>query len=319
MKARGDPKLEGPFAKYDQARRNRMATYTGIAAYYARRSNCRMVWHVAHDTDVMPLAWQWSWKSPFKRIDKRLLEYSLRHADAVVVQNRHQGELLKKHYGRDFTAHIPNFHPLPTQPLTKRNDRVIVCWVANIKSRKQPEVFVRLARDLADLPGVEFVMVGAPPSDNHSWADMQAKIASVPKLRYLGQQPQSAVNELLTRAHVFVNTSEYEGFANTFIQAWLRQVPVVSLTVNPDGVFDNQSYGICAGGSYDELRCAVERLSTDAALRQEIGERAARLARETFSETNVQQLIELLQPPAHAIQQPAAKSGGTARIRRGLP
>ncbi len=292
--------------------------YTGIAAYYARRSNCRMVWHVAHDTDVMPLAWQWSWKSPLKRIDKRFLEYGLYHADAVVVQTLQQGTLLKRHYGRDFTAHIPNFHPLPAQPTSKPDDRIIVCWIANIKARKQPELFVRLARDLADRPGVEFVMVGAPPSDHPSWGELQAKIASVSNLRYLGQQPQSAVNELLARAHVFVNTSKYEGFANTFVQAWMRRVPVVSLTFNPDGVFDNERYGICAGGSYDELRCAVERLCADAVLRQEMGERAARHARETFSETNVRQLVDVLQPPAHRMQQLAANSDATARVSRGL-
>ena len=84
-------------------------------------------------------------------------------------------------------------------------------------------------------------------------------IAATPNLRYVGQKTHEEVNELLGRAHIFVNTSTHEGFPNTFIQAWLRDVAVVSLRVDPDDVLDRMQVGIAAR-SEDGLQAAVRRL-----------------------------------------------------------
>ena len=48
--------------------------YTGIAAYYARRNNCKMVWHIAHDNDVLPFQRTNSITTGFRYIDKKFLE-----------------------------------------------------------------------------------------------------------------------------------------------------------------------------------------------------------------------------------------------------
>ena len=49
-------------------------------------------------------------------------------------------------------------------------------------------------------------------------------------------------NREISQAHVLVNTSLYEGFPNTFIQAWLRAVPTISLNVDPDGVIEGRAW-----------------------------------------------------------------------------
>ncbi len=250
--------------------------YTGIAAHYARRYGKRCVWHVACDQDVLPFERTFSRNLPIRYLDKLLLEYGLRHADAIVTQTRTQAENLWRHYRRRAVATIPNYHPLPSAPPAK-SGKTTVLWVANVKPLKQPEIFLRLARDLVALDDVEFVMIGKPMGKPEWWGRIAAEAERLPNLRFAGPQPQEAVNEALARAHILVSTSAYEGFPNTFIQAWLHEVPVLSLAVNPDGVFDSRSIGICAG-SYEALkRCLVE-LVRDPERRDAMGAAARRHA-----------------------------------------
>ena len=270
--------------------------YTGVATYFARKYQRRIVWHVSSDRDLMPLPWRVSWRSPLEQLNKEMIHYGARCADVVVVQNTQQAELLRTRFGRSDAVYIPNFHPAPTMPMKKPSDRVTVCWVGNLKPLKQPDVFLRLAFDFRHRSDVEFVVVGAPQMRGSAWKNLAANMGDLRNLTYAGPMSQAAVGELLSAAHVLVNTSVIEGFPNTFIQSWLREVPVVSLTVNPDGVFDDDRYGMCAQGDYDLLRESVERLISDALLRKQIGLRARLFARERFSEGNVDHLIALLGP-----------------------
>ena len=117
---------------------------------------------------------------------------------------------------------------------------------------------------------------------------------ALPNLHFSGFQPHEAIDDLLSAAHVLVNTSTVEGFPNTFIEAWLQEVPVVSLSVNPDGVLDGDRFGILANGSYERLRDAVERLIADSILRTQMGQRARDFARERFSQRNIEQVIQVI-------------------------
>ena len=89
--------------------------YTGVAAYYARRSGCRLVWHVAHDTDVLRLRLPRTRNMAFQYLEKKCLEYGVRHIDSIVVQTEHQRNLLQTDYAREPVAVIANFHPSPAE------------------------------------------------------------------------------------------------------------------------------------------------------------------------------------------------------------
>jgi glycosyltransferase involved in cell wall biosynthesis len=271
--------------------------YTGLAARYAVRRHGRMVWHVAHDRDLTPLPWRRSWRAPFEQLNRASIEYAARHADTIVVQNREQRMLLQHHFGRYDGIQIRNFHPTPQGAQTKPSDIVTVCWIANVKKFKRPSLFVQLAEDFKDRADMRFVMIGAPPTVWGEWSQTLERINHLPNLQYLGAQSQEEVNAFLATAHILVNTSTLEGFPNTFIQAWLRQTAVASMSANPDGVFDNQLYGVCANDNYQELRRAVELLARDVTLRDDMVKRALTFARTNFSERNIDYLIDVLETP----------------------
>ena len=269
--------------------------YTGVAAYYARRHGARLIWHIAHDGDVMRESLI-DGRNPFRRqFEKRSVEYAIRHAQHIVSQTEKQASLLQSNFGRRVDIVIPNFHPEPEEVIDKAGP-ITVVWVANLKPWKQPDVFVRLARALRDLRDVRFVMVGAQaaaPSERR-WSEALVKsIEGTPNLTFLGERSQADVNQLLATSHIFVNTSLHEGFANTFIQAWMREVPVVSLCVNPDGVFDRERVGFYAG-SEDKLIEVVRRLVVEPLHRMEYASSARSYALEHHSFRNALLLAQLI-------------------------
>jgi len=235
--------------------------YTGVCALYSRRRSVPLLWHVAHDTDVTPVHLDRSRNFVRLGLEKWLVEYGIRSATRIVVQTRHQADLLQRNYGRPADAVIYNFHPSATETIDKSGPLTVV-WIANLKPWKRPEVFVRLARSFGARDDVRFVMVGAPApaSGKTGWQEvLMRSIEATGNLQYVGQKSLAEVNELLARAHIFVNTSTHEGFPNTFIQAWLREVVVVSLSVDPDQLLERQQVGIAAH-SESELFAAVRTL-----------------------------------------------------------
>ncbi|MCA1656367.1 MAG: glycosyltransferase, partial [Actinobacteria bacterium] len=66
-------------------------------------------------------------------------------------------------------------------------------------------------------------------------------------------RPRDELIALYARAVAVVNTSGFEGFPNTFMEAWACGVPVLSLSVDPDGVIERHGLGGVAHGSLERL------------------------------------------------------------------
>ncbi len=265
--------------------------FTGIAACYAQRHGVPMVWHVASDMEVAPFSGALGLRTLPKWLEKKAIEYGLRNASHIVVQTENQKKLLAAHYGRRDATVIRNFHPQPSSQAPK-SQRFRVTWVANLKPIKQPEVFLELASRLRDAP-ISFSIVGGPSTNARWQKEMDEQIAACPNVAYLGQLDQEAVNAELAGSHLLVNTSKLEGFSNTFIQAWLHGVPVVSLNTNPDGLLDGEM-GYCAEGSFDRLVELVAELSADQPRWSDLGQHVAELASVQFSMRNAAKLEEVL-------------------------
>lgn len=269
--------------------------YTGICALYSRRRLTPMLWHVAHDTDVAPNKLEPVRNIPRQRLEKWALGYGARNATGIVVQTRHQAQLLERNYHRIADEVIPNFHPPATEAMDKSGPLTVI-WIANLKQWKRPEVFVRLAVSLSARTDVRFLMVGAPAATtgNRAWREsLMRNIQSAANLEYLGQKTHAEVNELLARSHIFVNTSTHEGFPNTFIQSWLRDVAVVSLSVDPDGVLERERVGIAAHTEI-VLQEAVRKLVEDPDALADFAKRGREHAVAHHSLGNTRRLVDLI-------------------------
>jgi glycosyltransferase involved in cell wall biosynthesis len=130
--------------------------------------------------------------------------------------------------------------------------RNLVLWVGMLHENKRPELFLEIA---ARARARRFVLIGGPrPGAQPFYERIRAQAARVPNLELTGFLPLAEVEPWFDRARVLVNTSEYEGMPNTFLQAWARGVPTVaSVEVGPTLVFEDAARGLGE----------IERLFTD--------------------------------------------------------
>jgi len=267
------------------------SAYTGIAAFYAIKHNKNMIWHVSHDNDVKPFKINFKKQVIFNYIDKMVAEYGIRNCRKIIGQTEHQNRLLMKHYARKCNAVIPNFHPYPTHKIQKENP-IKILWISNFKDWKRPELFVKVAKHFERFDNVRFYMVGRKQGKKYK-TRIEDEIASIKNLAHLGERTLEEVNELFCQAHIFVNTSDFEGFPNTFIQAWMRRVPVVSLNVDPDNILKNYGIGFHSG-SFKQLIKDTEMLIGNEELRNALGERAQKYAFKNHSLANIEKIVELI-------------------------
>ena len=59
--------------------------------------------------------------------------------------------------------------------------------------------------------------------------------------------------DLVDRAVAVVNTADFEGMPNIFLEGWSRGVPALALTHDPDGVIERHRLGSFANGSSEYL------------------------------------------------------------------
>jgi glycosyltransferase involved in cell wall biosynthesis len=124
-------------------------------------------------------------------------------------------------------------------------------------------------------------MMGRLASRKHQ-RRLAPRLEGAKNLRYLGEMPIDEVNRILAESHILVNTSDYEGFPNTFVQAWFREVPVVSLHVDPDDILKREGLGFHSG-DFETLVRDTRRLIEDTDLRTHMGRRARAYAVENHS------------------------------------
>lgn len=201
---------------------------TGICALFCRQHGRKFVHSGAHDPDF------------HRHANVRLREqipyrWGLRRADLILVQNKHQKQLLRKNHGKD--GHVlPNVYP--ARPLTTAEGYVL--WVGSMRSCRRPLLCLEIAQKY---PRTKFIMIGGPGSRGKAIHENIAREApKYPNVQFLGFQTLEVTERYFDGASLFLSTSSVEGFPNTYLQAWSRGIPTVGY-VDPDDVIAKNNLG----------------------------------------------------------------------------
>lgn len=175
---------------------------------------------------------------------KIFVKWAFRQAKIFIVQNEQDAINAKQTINRTARV-IRNACRIHS---TENIEKSGVLWVGRSKHVKRPDLFLQLARTLPDIP---FVMICQQTLGDSGYQELLASAGQIENLTFLRRVPFQEVDAYFDNALVSVNTSDSEGFPNTFVQSCKAGTAVLSLNVNPDGFLEKHNCGFCAEGNWD--------------------------------------------------------------------
>jgi glycosyltransferase involved in cell wall biosynthesis len=246
---------------------------TGLVGIFARATGRRAIFSASSDGDFTRDRTMMSQMGGSLEQRHVRLQYQigLRSVHAVVAQTRDQAQLAQASFGIDVEV-IRSFCLLSPVSVERRE---AFLWIGSLTDVKDPLSFLDLVERSPDVP---FWMVAY--THRTRWqqlsAEVRSRAAGLANLELLPHRPREELLDLYTRAIAVVNTSVFEGFPNTFLEAWARGTPTVSLRIDPDGVIVRNGLGAVAGGSVEKAAGMIRHFADEPVAARTAGEAGRR-------------------------------------------
>ncbi len=189
--------------------------------------------------------------------ERVLYRYGLKHVDSVIVQTRHQQQKLREGFGIDSTVikmpcNLGDNEFICSELSHKESTHVL--WVGRISEEKRFEWFLDVAEQC---PEIQFDVAGTPNTYATYAQALIKRAAKLSNVKMHGRIPHAEMKKVYCCCKVLCCTSEYEGFPNTFVEAWSLGIPVVS-TFDPDCVIATNGLGSVAQDVVGIVACLRE-------------------------------------------------------------
>jgi putative glycosyltransferase (TIGR04348 family) len=152
----------------------------------------------------------------------------------------------------------------PAKPVSPKTNVFEVCVLAHLRPVKDPLRAAAAARLLPASSRIRVVHLGAALTDDME-QQAQAEVASNPRYRWLGDQPQWKALRILARSRLLILTSQMEGGANVISEALAVPVPILSTRIPGSiGILGADYPGYFPTGDTPALADLMARAETDA-------------------------------------------------------
>ena len=267
------------------------------------------------DMDVSPYVRPNGPKVPGTNVDGALGWFILQRARHVVVQSEYQRQQVVDRIGGsavlirnpiDLRSRIPitDHAAFPDrEPSSTRHPansargphaEPCVLWIGRSEPRdlnqKRPDAYWELARRC---PSIPFLAV----LNNVNTQRFEELVRTrPPNLQVIEHVPHQQIDGVFAQAALLVNTSTSEGFPNTFLQAGMHAIPIISLVVDPDSILRRENWGVVCNDDIDFAARTLADLWRDLPTRRQMGARGrAYVEREHDLSARVEELVRLLE------------------------
>lgn len=238
---------------------------TGQVALWCKLNSKKFVYSVASDPDCdadLPM---------MKKLRERVLyRYGIKNADLIITQTKKQHQMLLDGFSlKSIIIPMPSKDISSVVNLKTKHHEFNVLWVGRLAPVKRLDRLIHIAERLE---AIKFNVIGGGDQDLKYASDMISKMEQVDNITYLGRVKNEDMSKYYENASILCCTSDYEGFPNTFLEAWAHGMPIVS-TVDPDGLIQSKGLGDY-GREDDELIKSILQYRNDYDLYRTVGKAA---------------------------------------------
>jgi glycosyltransferase involved in cell wall biosynthesis len=194
--------------------------------------------HLHSPTQFIARYNEWDIGSPAVLTAKRLEDYTIAAADALLCPSRYLAGQIEAHYG--MPRGTIRVLPLPSAgfPMLLRDEetwkRGPICYVGRLERRKGVIEWVDAAVSVAsEYPEASFEFIGLDMLDNNRMSMQEFLAQRIPRrlkkrFHFRGQQERSQLPRFLAKARMAVIPSRWENFPFTCVEAMSSGLPVIA-------------------------------------------------------------------------------------------
>lgn len=215
------------------------AVNTGVMGIIANMLKIPFVYLAASNADA-----DGKYAEYLPKSEQKLYRLGLRKSSMIISQNQYQYEYFKRQFPKKniTLVHNPFFYEHQLPELKNFLDRKYVAWVGNFsKVKNLPAAF----EIILALGHIKFKLAGVETNKTD-----QATVVALEKLKqlknveFVGHLGRNEVIPFLSEAYALFNTSNLEGFSNTFLEALAVGTPVVTRKdLDPDHILETNNLG----------------------------------------------------------------------------
>ncbi len=241
----------------------RMRTYRHLMPFWAsKKVRSKFIIATAHDLDVSNFSkkFKYEYKPKFNLF--RLLtvdlpsdlvfNYLLKKADYIILQ--HSGQRTNLNSARGKVVIFPNIFDFNNIASVNYPAKDYFIHPGALNILKGTQNLYDLINSLDK--NIPIVIVGQP-TDKKS-EKLYKQLQKIKNVVLKGRLNHKDTIQLIANAKALINTSNFEGFPNIFLEAWASGVPVISLNVNPGNIFNKYPLGIYCEGDLNKMKRSIE-------------------------------------------------------------
>jgi glycosyltransferase involved in cell wall biosynthesis len=238
-----------------------MRSYLHLIPYFAaKKTGAKFIQALASDLDVLSgfKKFKYEYKSSVKQLLTQgvltdlVFKYLLEKSDFVMLQ--HAGQKFAANSKKNNQVIFPNPIDLSSIPVVMAGSKNYYIYVGALTIQKGSHNLLRLINMLND--SIPIVVVGSA-KDKKSEKVYEA-LRKKKNVVLKGQRSHKETLELISNAKALFNTSYYEGFPNTYLEAWACGIPVISLNSNPGNIIDRYGLGVWCNASLERMKRCME-------------------------------------------------------------